>query len=137
MKISFSDTIFEKSNTDGISPDVKIAFTNAILERNLRTADVISDLSKQYLSILDSKGIEEANKFYETKIKSLPPVDKRAIDTEIQRLNKPSSSTNDPSSKDSATTGLVDKMKEISNRPGGAEELAKTQEQRYKTIKNL
>jgi hypothetical protein len=138
MKISFSDTIFEKSNTDGISPDVKIAFTNAILERsNIRTADVISDLSKQYLSILDSKGIEEANKFYETKIKSLPPADKRAIDTEIQRLNKPSSSTNDSSSKDSATTGLVDKMKQISNRPGGAEELAKTQEQRYKTIKNL
>ena len=62
MKISFSDAIYEKSNTDEVSSDVKIAFTNAILERsNIRTADLVDNLSDEYVKILREKGLEELN----------------------------------------------------------------------------
>jgi hypothetical protein len=139
MKISFSDTIFEKSNTDGISPDVKIAFTNAILERNnIRTADLVDDMSDEYVKILREKGIEEANKYFDKNIKTLSSADKKRIDVEIAKKTKISPVDTDNSSKErSGVTTLVDKMKEISNRPGGAEQLAKVQEQRYRTVKNL
>lgn len=139
MKISFSDTIFEKSNTDGISSDIKIAFTNAILERrNIRTADLVDDLSDEYVKILHEKGLEEANKFAEKNIKSLSSADRKRIDSEIKK--KTSLNPSDPeqkSNKGSATTSFVDKMQEIAARPGGAEQLAKIQEQRYRTVKNL
>jgi hypothetical protein len=83
MKISFSDTIFEKSSTDKVSSDVKIAFTNAILERNnIRTADRIDDLSDEYVKILREKGAEEASKYFEKNIKSLSNVDKNNINEE-------------------------------------------------------
>jgi hypothetical protein len=139
MKISFSDTIFEKSNTDGISPDVKIAFTNAILEKsNIRTADRIDDLSDEYVKILREKGAEEAIKYFEKNIKSLSNVDKKRIDEEIAKKTKISPvDTDKKSGETSGVTNLVDKMKEISKRPGGAEQLAKVQEQRYRTVKNL
>jgi hypothetical protein len=139
MKISFSDTIFEKSNTDGISPDIKIAFTNAILERsNIRTADRIDDLSDEYVKILREKGAEEASKYFEKNIKSLSNVDKTKINEEIAKKTKISPvDTDKKSGETSGVTNLVDKMKEISKRPGGAEQLAKVQEQRYRTVKNL
>ena len=139
MKISFSDTIFEKSNTDGILPDVKIAFTNAILERNnIRTADRIDDLSDEYVKILREKGAEEASKYFEKNIKSLSNVDKNKINEEIAKKTKISPvDTDKKSGETSGVTNLVDKMKDISKRPGGAEQLAKVQEQRYRTVKNL
>ena len=139
MKISFSDTIFEKSSTDKVSSDVKIAFTNAILERNnIRTADRIDDLSDEYVKILREKGAEEASKYFEKNIKSLSNVDKNNINEEIAKKTKISPvDTDKKSGGTSGVTTLVDKMKEISNRPGGAEQLAKVQEQRYRTVKNL
>ena len=139
MKISFSDTIFEKSNTDEIQSDVKIAFTNAILERNnIRTADLVDDMSDEYVRILREKGLEEASKYFDKNIKPLSSADKKRIDSEISKKTKNSPVNDDKrSGEKSGVTTLVDKMKEISNRPGGAEQLAKIQEQRYRTVKNL
>jgi hypothetical protein len=139
MKISFSDTIFEKSKAEINPSDIKVAFTNAILERNnIRTADRIDDLSDEYVKILREKGAEEASKYFEKNIKTLSSADKKRIDLEIGKKTKNSPIDSDNSSKErSGVTTLVDKMKEISNRPGGAEQLAKVQEQRYRTVKSL
>jgi len=136
MKISFSDAIYEKPKAEINPSDIKVAFTNAILTpKNIKVADRITDLAERYVSILAKDGFVKANEFFDSDIKGLPPADVRKIQLEISKLKGPAPS--DKVSTESGVTGLVDKVKEISNRPGGAEELAKTQEQRYRTVKNL
>ena len=136
MKISFSDAIYEKPKAEINPSDIKVAFTNAILTpKNIKVADRITDLAERYVSILAKDGFVKANEFFDSDIKGLPPADVRKIQLEISKLKGPAPS--DKVSTESGVTGLVDKVKEISNRPGGAEELAKIQEQRYRTVKNL
>lgn len=136
MKISFSDAIYEKPKAEINPSDIKVAFTNAILTpKNIKVADRITELAARYVNILTKDGFVKANEFFDSDIKGLPPADVRRIQQEINNLKTPAPS--DKVSTESGVTGLVDKVKEISNRPGGAEELAKTQEQRYRTVKNL
>jgi hypothetical protein len=136
MKISFSDAIYEKPKAEINPSDIKVAFTNAILTpKNIKVADRITYLAERYVSILAKDGFVKANEFFDSDIKGLPPADVRKIQLEISKLKGPAPS--DKVSTESGVTGLVDKVKEISNKPGGAEELAKIQEQRYRTVKNL